>query len=151
MDGGARPNILSSNLYWRSSGEDEDFSRFQDLQLHPVTLSGFVTVVAPGPGADYVLTAKIHNPANVVAFFIRLKLLRPGAAAGADARVLPSFYDDNYFTLLPDETRLISIRCAYADAGNVVPQLWVEGWNIKPAQIARWAINSLEEGGERLR
>jgi mannosylglycoprotein endo-beta-mannosidase len=135
MNGAAPPNNLSSNLYWRSSAEDEDFTAFQKLKLTPVRLSGGVTAVTPG--ADYVLTASIHNPANVVAFFIRLKLLRPGAAAGADARVLPSFYDDNYFTLLPGETRRISIRCARADAGNVVPQLWVEGWNITPAQIAR--------------
>jgi len=71
-----------------------------------------------------------------VAFFIRLKLLRAGAAGGSDARVLPSFYDDNYFTLLPGDTNKVSIRCARADAGNVTPQLWVEGWNITPAQIA---------------
>ena len=32
----------------------------------------------------------------MVAFFIRLKLLRANAPIGTDARVLPSFYDDNY-------------------------------------------------------
>lgn len=123
---------LSSNLYWRSASASEDFSAFQ--QLPQVRLAGGVAVATDG--ADYVLTAVISNPASAVAFFIRLKLLRAGAQPGTDARVLPSFYDDNYFTLLPGESNRISIRCAQADAGNIAPQLWVEGWNIIPAQIA---------------
>ena len=100
------------------------------------TTSGVPPTAVATTGTDYVLTASIRNPANVVAFFIRLKLLRVGAVGRSDTRVLPSFYDDNYFTLLPDETKRVSIRCARADAGNVTPQLWVEGWNIRPAQIA---------------
>jgi mannosylglycoprotein endo-beta-mannosidase len=123
--------LLSENMYWRSAAQPEDFSAFQ--QLPPVALTGNVAVSQDGP--EYVLTLRITNPATVVAFFIRLKLMRANAPTGTDARVLPSFYDDNYFTLLPGETRQLTIRCARADAGNVAPQLWVAGWNIVPGQI----------------
>jgi mannosylglycoprotein endo-beta-mannosidase len=123
--------LLSENMYWRSAAAIEDFSAFQ--RLPPVALSGDVGVSQDGP--EYLLSVRISNPAKVVAFFIRLKLLRANAPAGTDDRVLPSFYDDNYFTLLPGETKLLTIRCAQADAGSVPPQLWVAGWNILPGQI----------------
>jgi hypothetical protein len=124
-------NLLSENLYWRSAANPESFTAF--MQLTEVTLKGTVTVSTDGP--EYVLLANLTNPASTVAFFIRLKVINPNAAVGADNRVLPTFYDDNYFTLMPGETKAITMRCSQANAGNVAPQVWVEGYNVSATQV----------------
>jgi len=50
-------------------------------------------------------------------------------------RILPAFYEDNYFSLLPGEEKSVTIRCAEADACSREPELWVEGWNILTMQV----------------
>ena len=122
---------LSENLYWRSAADPEDFTAF--MQLAPVKLSGTVNV--SNEGQEYVLIATVTNPASTVAFFIRLKVINPQAASGSDNRVLPTFYDDNYFTLMPGDKRTITMRCSQQDAGGADPQVWVEGYNVSASQL----------------
>ncbi|HEX6715665.1 MAG TPA: hypothetical protein VF088_01060 [Pyrinomonadaceae bacterium] len=121
----------SENLYWRSRANPENFAAF--MQLGQVKLSGNVNVSMEGQ--EYVLIATVTNPADNVAFFIRLKVIKPPAVSGSDNRVLPTFYDDNYFTLMPGDKRTIAMRCSQNDAGGVVPQVWVEGYNVSPSQL----------------
>ena len=56
----------------------------------------------------------------------RLKVLRSSTLSDADNQILPAFYEDNYFSLLPGEQKSVTIRCAQADAGPSEPELWVE-------------------------
>jgi len=46
-------------------------------------------------------------------------------------RILPVYYEDNYFSLLPGESRRIHLEC-----GPVAhPEVTLDGWNVKPATI----------------
>jgi mannosylglycoprotein endo-beta-mannosidase len=123
-------NVLSDNFYWQSSIEPPDYKALQTILQ--VTLKASVRISVDGD--EYVLNALVGNPASsgAVAFFIRLKLLRP---TGANNRILPAFYEDNYFSLLPGEQKSATIRCARTDAGSSAPELWVEGWNITPVRV----------------
>ena len=47
------------------------------------------------------------------------------------AEILPVLWDDNYFSLLPGETREISARFATQDAGRANARLEVGGWNVE--------------------
>ncbi|MBQ9529363.1 MAG: hypothetical protein IJR73_03295 [Bacteroidales bacterium] len=47
----------------------------------------------------------LKNPARTVAFFTRLQWLGPDGKA-----VRPSFYSDNFFCLMPGESRTIDIN-----------------------------------------
>jgi hypothetical protein len=62
---------------------------------------------------------------------IRLKL----AGVRSGRRVLPVFYEDNYFALLPGETKAVRIEvdAKYLQGEN--PKLLCEGWNIVPSEI----------------
>jgi len=71
---------------------------------------------------------KISNPGNETAFFIRLKVTDE-----ADELVLPVYFDENYFTLLPGEEKNINIEFP-SPAGNGY-KLVVEGWNSGPHEI----------------
>jgi hypothetical protein len=124
--------LLSENFYWQSSQSPADYSALRNLPW----IKPDATVRINQDQDEYVLNASITNSASSgVAFFIRLKLLR--SIAGADKRVLPSLYDDNYLSLLPGEQKSVTIRCAQADAGASEPELWIEAWNIRPMQVPK--------------
>ena len=124
-------NALAENLYWRSAADPEDFTAFMDLPQ--VSLDGTVSISKYG--SDYLLQASLTNSGTSVAFFVRLKVLNPDALPGAENRVLPTIYDDNYFTLMPGETKALSMYCSQIDAGNIEPQVWVEGYNVIASQL----------------
>ena len=46
-----------------------------------------------------------------------------------DKPVRPAFYDDNFFSLLPGESRTIKIRFEDKAANPKEVQLLVDGWN----------------------
>ena len=50
--------------------------------------------------------------------------------AKSGKRVLPVYYSDNYISLLPGETKTLSIEAASADLEGDAPLLAVDGWNI---------------------
>ncbi len=126
-------SLLSENFYWQSSHTPPDYSALQTL---PKILL-VATVQITQDGNEYVLKASLQNPASSggVAFFIKLQLQHPAVPSGADNRILPAFYEDNYFSLLPGEQKSVTIRCAQMDAGSSEPELWVAGWNITPMQV----------------
>ncbi len=127
--------LLSENFYWQSSLTPSDYSALQPPPW--ITLAASVRINQNEN--EYVLSASVENPASSggVAFFIRLKLLNPIAPSGADKRILPAFYEDNYFSLLPGEQKSVTISCARTDAGASEPELWIEGWNITPKQVPK--------------
>jgi exo-1,4-beta-D-glucosaminidase len=81
-------------------------------------------------------TVTLHNPGHALAFGIRLKVNRRGttrvsAEAPSDTEILPVLWQDNYFELLPGETRQITATYSGNDAGKTVPMVEVEGWNVR--------------------
>ena len=45
-------------------------------------------------------------------------------------RVLPAFYSDNYFSLLPGERKSVTVEAATADLAGASPAVLVDGWNV---------------------
>ena len=116
--------VVSENLYWRGTN-DLDYSGLS--QLKPVQL-GVTTQSSPvNAGGMATLTALITNPADsgTVAYAIRPKLVRHDT----DDQVLPVFMNDGYFTLMPGETKPITIEYSPLNAGNGQPRLQIECWN----------------------
>jgi hypothetical protein len=50
--------------------------------------------------------------------------------ASSGQRVLPVFYSDNYVSLLPGESRAITLQAALQDLNGDLPLLAVDGWNV---------------------
>jgi Exo-beta-D-glucosaminidase Ig-fold domain/Glycosyl hydrolases family 2/Concanavalin A-like lectin/glucanases superfamily/Glycosyl hydrolases family 2, TIM barrel domain len=69
----------------------------------------------------------LQNRGSVVSLQIKLTL----ANAKDGSRILPAYYDDNYVSLLPGESRDIEVEYAPSvDAGPV--QIALRGWNLVP-------------------
>lgn len=68
---------------------------------------------------------RLENTGTTLAFFLELRLC--GKRGGAP--VLPVFWDDNYITLLPGESRTLNVEYRRADLAGDEPAVSVEGWN----------------------
>ena len=77
--------------------------------------------------------AVISNPGSETAFFIRLKV----ADEKSGELALPVFFSDNYITLMPGESREISVDLTQLPESEKSKSLnlEMEGWNIKISQI----------------
>jgi exo-1,4-beta-D-glucosaminidase len=89
---------VADNFYWLAP--DNDFTGLNDLP--PVALEGTVSGVRDG-GA-YRVTVTLTNPGEHLAFFVHPRL----TTGRAGDEILPTFWSDNYFSLLPGETRSVA-------------------------------------------
>jgi exo-1,4-beta-D-glucosaminidase len=72
----------------------------------------------------------ISNPAKTVAFMIHARLVK---SDGED--VVPAFFDDNFISLLPGESRTIGVRYRTADLGKTPAHYEVSGWNVQAQKV----------------
>jgi exo-1,4-beta-D-glucosaminidase len=137
--------LISDNFYWLSTNPDvldwankldtvyTPQSGYADLtglnSLPPVKL--IVRSTRSRQGKDEVVRAFVQNPSTKLAFMVHLRLAKN--QSGED--VVPIFWDDNYFSLLPGEKREVSGRF---DASKTNPSLslHLDGWNVTPASMA---------------
>jgi exo-1,4-beta-D-glucosaminidase len=68
----------------------------------------------------------VKNTSPGIAFFMRLKVNK--GAKGEE--ILPSYWDDNYFSLVPGEEREISATYDTAGLKGAKPHITLTGWNV---------------------
>ena len=112
--------ILSDNFYWLPDATG-NYSGLQEMK------KAIVDVKAVSKNKEQI-TVTIHNPANnTVAFFNRISLVN----AQTKERLLPTFYSDNYISILPGEEKSIVVESRMT-TGNVIE---VSGWNVETVYI----------------
>jgi exo-1,4-beta-D-glucosaminidase len=132
---------VSRNFYWLSTKlETLDWDKstwyytptrtFADYtalnSLPPVDLK--VASRTEERGTDRVTTVTVANPGKTLAFAVRLLVKK---SPGGD-EVLPVLWEDNYFPLLPGESRQVAATYRASDLGRLAPVVEVDGWNVKP-------------------
>ncbi len=111
-------HILNDNLYWLpdSSG---NYSGLQ--KMNQALVKSEITKISEGK-----VEVTISNPANSpVAFFNRISLVNNQTGK----RILPSFFSDNYISVLPGESKTVSIE--YSPSINKKAGVSIAGWNVK--------------------
>ena len=68
----------------------------------------------------------VTNPARTLAFMVHLRLVK---SDGED--VVPAFFEDNFVSLLPGESRYLAVFYRAADLGKAPAHLEVSGWNVQ--------------------
>jgi exo-1,4-beta-D-glucosaminidase len=132
--------VVSDNFYWLSIKEDildekgttwfytpiKEFADFTGLMdLPKVTLD--VQHKFENMDSEQLVRVCLKNPTDKIAFFIELKVI--GDRTGRS--VLPIFWEDNYISLLPGETKSINGRFSGEDTGGEIPMFVFSGWNLK--------------------
>ncbi len=120
---------ISSNFYWLSSKGDENADFTSLSKLPEVELNFSVSSVKQENG-KYSAVVEIENPSVSLAFSINPKIIKNDSKD----LVLPVFWEDNYFSLLPKEKRSVRVEFDSKNLDGAKPILSLTGWNIKPAQ-----------------
>ena len=129
-------DTVSENFYWFSTAPETlqwdkgtwygtptaTYADYTALQtLPPVTLN------LSSRSTDHSATVTVTNPGKSLAFAVHLKVTKD---AGGE-EVLPVLWEDNYFPLLPGQTRQVTATWQPRDMGKAKPVVKVDGWNVK--------------------
>jgi len=137
--------LVSDNFYWLSTKLDTlDWAKRKDTVYTPqkefADLTGLnslpavkldVTYSVDRDGSRGYGSIKLKNPSPSVAFQIHLRVTK---GQGGDDLV-PIFWDDNYFSLLPGEEKTVTAYAEIEDLEGNEAILEVEGYNIVPATV----------------
>jgi exo-1,4-beta-D-glucosaminidase len=117
---------VDDNFYWLAPHND-----FRPLDsLPPVELSA--SARQEQRGEELRVTLTLTNPSQHLAFFVNPILTR---GPGGD-EVLPTFWSDNYFSILPGETRTVVADVDQFRLKGKAAQVRIEGWNVKAAGLS---------------
>jgi exo-1,4-beta-D-glucosaminidase len=135
----ASGKLISDNFYWLSTKLDtmnwrarkdtvytpqKDFADLTGLNSLPlIKLEASASV--RNEAEQGTVTLKIKNSTNSIAFLIHPRLAK--AKDGDD--IVPVFWDDNYFSLLPGEEKTVSATYNSADLKDI-PTLTIDAFNI---------------------
>jgi hypothetical protein len=118
----AAGRLLSDNVYWQAA-KDADLNQLSAMARDVVAVSATSQRV----GEDVKVLVRLENRGVAPALANKLTL-----EDSKGMRILPAFYDDNYVTLMPGETRDIAVRYpASASAGGA--RIALRGWNAEPS------------------
>jgi exo-1,4-beta-D-glucosaminidase len=137
--------LLSDNFYWLSTTPDTmDWAAHKDTVYTPQKDFGDLTGLNSMPQVTLDVKAEPHREAAKGAIRLRLKnpsssvafQIHPRVTKGKDGDdLVPIFWDDNYFSLLPGEEKTVSVTFDASDLDGKDPVLELEGFNVTPATI----------------
>jgi len=122
-----KQEIVSDNFYWLPDSTGT-YSGLQHMgKAKPAVSVSSSSVAETKSGTTQSrLTVTLRNPANgPVAFFNRVSLVD----AKTKQRLLPVFYSDNYFSILPGESKTVTLD--YTPQKGETPMVSVRGWNVE--------------------
>jgi exo-1,4-beta-D-glucosaminidase len=129
-------DVVSENFYWFSTKPEtlewdkgnwyttptKTFADYTALEsLPPVTLN------VESKSTGHSTTVMVSNPSKTLAFAVRLKVKKDSDGE----EVLPVLWEDNYFALLPGQSRQVTATYEAKDLGRAKPVVEVSGWNVK--------------------
>jgi exo-1,4-beta-D-glucosaminidase len=137
--------VLAENTYWASNTNDDlgspkDYEQFKTELAQWADFSALntlapVKVQASGTSSDSndveTVTLTLSNNSPHIAFFLRAEL---STRADGD-EILPISYDDNYITLFPHQTRVVTATFKKPSTSGPT-WLKVEGYN-----VAKFAVS----------
>jgi exo-1,4-beta-D-glucosaminidase len=131
---------LAENFYWLSVKKDvpdfkktewfytplKEFADFTDLNKLPKVKLKAEHNYKKIAG-EYEVTVKLSNPNDKIAFLIELGIV--GNKSGKS--IVPIYWDDNYISLLPNESREIKAVFSAKDLKGESPVFKYKGWNVE--------------------
>ncbi len=122
--------LIADNFYWQGS-------RSGDLQamnrMPMVRPEGRVNLIRNGEAV--IATVKLRNASKTPAIAIKLTPRKDGVS-GPFGRILPAFISDNYFSLMPGESKTVTAELHAKDIGEHRVMIEIGGWNIAPQTVS---------------
>jgi mannosylglycoprotein endo-beta-mannosidase len=139
--------VVGSNFYWRSTDKylgkttltgpaAGGFESLASLKQTSLTTKASIRK----KDNEYLIELDIKNNSKTIAFFTQLQLLDKEGKP-----VRPSFYTDNFYSLLPGESKHIGIETNVQNLAGEGNTLVVKGYNVLPAIIQINKIKGYEK------
>lgn len=120
----AAGSLLSQNVYWLA----KDASAYAAMtKMQPARVA--VEAHSATDGQEAVINAVVRNESALPALMVRLSALDEHGA-----RILPAYWTDNYVSLMPGESRTVTVTVPTSAARPA--SLQIDGWNIGSAPVA---------------
>jgi exo-1,4-beta-D-glucosaminidase len=141
----ASGSLVSDNFYWLSTKPDTmDWKHKKDTVYTPqkdfADLTGLnslpqikldVDATAEDMGGTGKITLRIKNTGSSVAFMVHPRLTK--GPDGDD--LVPVFWHDNYFSLLPGEEKAVTASFLKSDLNGQHPSLYIDGYNVSLVSV----------------
>lgn len=114
---------VSENFYHRSKVENN----YQELKQLPKVSLRTQTQYEKGDDGEWKAEITVENRSQTPALMVRLNIV----GDKDDKQFLPIFYSDNYFALLPGETKVVRVHWKDVDTRGNAPLLKVSGYNVE--------------------
>jgi exo-1,4-beta-D-glucosaminidase len=138
----ASGKLISDNFYWLSTKADTlDWAGRSDTVYTPqkdfADLTGLnnlpkakvrITKLIHASGPNMIMAVSVANTGDSVAFMVHPRLTR----GKDDDELVPVFWSDNYFSLLPGEKKSVTVQFDSSSLAGATPELVVDGWNLEP-------------------
>jgi hypothetical protein len=121
LDGGGR--VLAENFYWHAA-QKSGYRGLERMGEAVLDCSAALKAGAGGPRVEVEVTNRGPGVALAARVVVR------DAATGA--RVLPAYASDNYFSLLPGESRRVAVEVPKPARGLAVE---LKGWNVRGSSV----------------
>ena len=126
----ASGKVVSENFYWRSNSVYEGrntvtgpctggFQSLNGMKAAPVKYTAKVR----REGGKFFVDVTVKNGTKYISFFNQLHLMDGGMQP-----IRPAYYSDNFFTLMPGDSKTVTIEATEEQVSGGV-SLKVSGWN----------------------
>lgn len=115
--------LLADNFYWEDKSGNGDYKQLLSLPQVKLDVRKSLTQTE----TEYLLDVHLANNTETPALMIRVHAL--GSKNGET--IVPAFYEDNFFSLMPGESKDVTVRFKKEDAHGDKPAVTVEGFNVK--------------------
>lgn len=116
---------VSKNIYW--TAKDNDYKVLNEMRQAKLQAT-FVRESVSKNEKTFII--KIKNTGSQVAFFTHVQLMQRGE------EIMPAFWSDNYFSLLPDEEQTVTVSVPIANVQLDQPlSVLISGWNTQKYTI----------------
>jgi hypothetical protein len=117
--------VLSDNFYWRGLEEGNLKALRTVAEVSPKC-----KVRHTATDTEHCFEVMVRNDGPVPALMLRLKAMD----SGTDDLVLPVLYSDNYFFLMPGDSRTVTVKVRKEDCAGK-PYIRLSGFNVKEKTI----------------
>ncbi|HEX7366078.1 MAG TPA: glycoside hydrolase family 2 TIM barrel-domain containing protein, partial [Pelobium sp.] len=124
-------NIISDNDYWKHNRKASNFLALNDLTNPDLNIKVTATKKTESVQTYFTIT----NNSSVPAVAVKLNL----KSCSTKEIILPAYFSDGYFTLLPGESRKIKVE--YPNQDKPV-EIAVDGYNIQNIKNTKIALNN---------
>lgn len=135
----ASGDLVSDNFYWLATKTDEmawekyvwfytpqkQYADFNEINtMEKVEILATKEVVSQGD--EWEVNVTVSNPSDKLAFFLELNAVKKSDGKS----ILPVFWNDNYISLAPGESKALNLKFYQKDLGEDEPEIVIQGINI---------------------